>query len=275
MSVPVGLEKINFKTRTRTRVDEPVASEAPVNIFVNDSYVITLLATPEYKKELALGWLFDEGVLQSLAEIRQIIVSEDRITVHTLSPITDKRLKVSGVSRIITTAGGLSVEKFLKIIEENLWQPVTSDYSIEAEVLMRMTYKLDESHLYRRTGGGHVAALFEDGRFIALAEDIGRHNTIDKVIGMSLQAHVNFSRSVLVCSGRQPADMVLKAARMQIPIVVSQAAPIQSGVIAADRTGVTLVCFVRDRQMNVYTHPHRVVTTDFRRESVESEYVKP
>jgi FdhD protein len=122
-----------------------------------------------------------------------------------------------------------------------------------------MTQKLDEGTVYKLTGGVHVAALFEEGRFVAIAEDVGRHNTIDKVIGIGIQANINFSHSVLVSSGRQPADMVLKAARVSIPIIVSIAGPIRSGIIAAKNTGVTLVCFARNHQLKIYTSPDRII----------------
>ena len=260
MSVIARVEKINIRSNTRKIVEEPVAMEAPVNILVNDDYVITLLATPEFKRELALGWLFDEGVLQSLDEVRQVVVNQDSVNVVTEHPIKEERLRVVGVSRLLTTACGLSASKFFRIIGEEGWQLVESNYKVKAGDIIKMTQKIDEGKLYRSTGGVHVAALFEEERLVALAEDVGRHNTIDKVVGIGIQSKVNFSNSVLVSSGRQPADMVLKAARMGIPIVVSIAAPIRSGVIAAEKTGVTLACFVRKQQMNVYTHPSRILT---------------
>jgi formate dehydrogenase accessory protein FdhD len=137
---------------------------------------------------------------------------------------------------------------------------VKSDYRVKAGVIIRMLQELDgRSKLFKLTGGTHASALFEDGRLVAFAEDVGRHNAIDKVMGIAVQSKVDFSRSVLVSSGRQPADMVLKAARMGIPILASKASPIRSGIIAAKKTGVTLICFVREHRMNVYTHESRVV----------------
>ncbi|MFX0210247.1 MAG: formate dehydrogenase accessory sulfurtransferase FdhD, partial [Candidatus Hodarchaeota archaeon] len=99
----------------------------------------------------------------------------------------------------------------------------------------------------------------EEGRLVALAEDVGRHNTIDKIMGIGILARIKFSNSVVVSSGRQPADMVLKVARMRIPLVVSLAGPIRSGIIAAQNTGLTLVCFVRQRQIKIYSHPDRIL----------------
>lgn len=262
MSVINCVKKIDTRLNIVSTVEEFVAIETPVNIFVNDNYVITLLATPEFQKELALGWLFDEGVLQSLGEIRQISVTQDNVNVMTKHPIKEEKLRVAGVSRLLTTACGLSARKFLGIINEAGRQLVKSKYEVKAGIIINMAKKLDESKLFRSTGGVHVAALFEEERFVAFAEDVGRHNTIDKVIGIGIQLKVNFANSVLISSGRQPADMVLKAATMGIPIVVSRGAPIRSGIIAAEKTGVTLACFVREQRMNVYTHSSRILTNN-------------
>jgi len=259
MSVIVRVEKINTRTCTREIVEEPVAMEAPLNVFVNDKYVITLLATPKLQKELALGWLFTEGVLQSLDEIKKVVKNQDYVKVMTRQPINGETLRAVGVTKILTTACGLSVSKFLKTISEGGKQMVKSDYKVESSDIVKMVQELDKSKLYRSTGGVHAAALFEEGKLVAFAEDVGRHNAVDKAVGIAIQSKVKFSRSILVSSGRQPADMVLKAAKMRIPIVVSIAGPIRSGIIAAEKTGVTLVCFVKKQEMKVYTHPGRIL----------------
>ncbi len=261
MSVVISLEKIDLNSNTRKMLEEPVALETPVNILVNDTYVVTLLASPNLMKELTLGWLFDEGVLHSLDEVKQVVVDADTVNVKTARSIQEGLLRVSGVSTLLTTACGLSADKFLRIISDESYQLVESDYKVKADVIMKMVQKLDEGRLFASTGGVHVAALFEKERLVALAEDVGRHNTIDKVVGIGILSKIDFSNSVLVSSGRQPADMVLKAARMGIPIVVSRAAPIRSGILVAEKAGVTLACFVRNRTMNVYTYHRRVITT--------------
>ena len=113
MSIRVNLEKIELDSNIRKNVEEPVAYEEPVNIFVNNIYVVTLLATPRYIRELAIGWIFTEGVLQSIQELKQVIVDSDSANILTKNPIDKNKLQVSGVSRLITTACGLTTEKFL------------------------------------------------------------------------------------------------------------------------------------------------------------------
>ncbi len=260
MSISVKAERIELLTGARKTIEEPVAAEVPINIYVNERYLITLLATPRLQKELALGWLFDEGVLQSLDGIKEVTVNQNDVAVTTKEPLQEERLHVVGVTRILTTACGLSVSKFLKVMGETGKAFIRSDYKVRAGDIIRMIEELDDrSKLFKLTGGTHASALFEEGRLVALAEDIGRHNAIDKVIGKAVQSKVGFSRCVLVSSGRQPADMVLKVARMGIPILASKASPIRSGIVAAEKTGVTLICFAREHRMNVYTYASRVI----------------
>lgn len=260
MSVAVHLEKIDLQSNTRRETTDVVAIETPLNIFVNEEYVITLLSTPSMQKELAIGWLFTEDVLHSVDQIAQLSNTQDTVKVVTHQPIEAKKLRAVSVSRLLITACGLSTRKFFQVIGRQDLSQISSDYHVQADQLPAMMEHLNQSQLFQTTGGIHAAALFQLNTFFVLAEDVGRHNAVDKVIGAGIQANIDFSRSILASSGRQPADMVLKAARMGIPIILSRAAPIRSGIIAADKTGVTLVCFLRDQRMNVYTHGNRILT---------------
>jgi FdhD protein len=113
---------------------------------------------------------------------------------------------------------------------------------------------------FRKTGGVHVAALYSaGGELLSLSEDVGRHNAVDKVIGDGVTKNLNFENSFLALSGRLSGDIVLKSARMRIPMVASLAAAINSGVEVAQRTGITLIGFVRGKRMNVYTYPERII----------------
>jgi FdhD protein len=117
---------------------------------------------------------------------------------------------------------------------------------------------ISKSIIFRNTGGVHSASIFIDRFLKGFAEDVGRHNAVDKVIGICLDNNVSLERAVLITSGRQTADIVMKAARCRIPFTVSMRAPLSSGVYAAKLTGVTLISFVRGRKMNVYSNPERI-----------------
>lgn len=186
----ISLEKIDLRSNTRARVKEPVALEAPTNIFLNGTYVITLLSTPKLRKELALGWLFDEGILRSLDEVKGVAVSQENVDVTTKLPLEEDRLQVVGVTRIVTTACGLSTKKFFEVIRGAGVSSVKSSYKIGARSIPKMIREFeDRSRVYRLTGGAHAAALFEEGRVVAFAEDIDRTFPPIKSRFLSMRSH--------------------------------------------------------------------------------------
>jgi FdhD protein len=138
--------------------------------------------------------------------------------------------------------------------------PVDSTFSITptavTQAIQQLNTKMD---IYRTTGGTHGAALADKGGTLHfIAEDVGRHNAVDRVIGKGLDADIDFGAMILVCSGRLTSDLVLKAAVARIPVLASISAAVDSGVELADAAGISLVGFVRGARMNVYTHPDRL-----------------
>jgi len=252
------VEKIDIRTGVREKVDDAVAVESPVNLYVNDEHVVTLMASPTQKKELAVGWLLDEGIIPTLDEIKDVWVKNNDVKIKTRTDIK-VRIKTAQVAKLVTTACG-STDDFLKLLDRMEKPLVKSDYSLRAEEVLAMVQELNrKSKILWTIAGTHSASLFSNGNMVAFAEDVGRHNAMDKVIGVAALSNIDFSKSVLISSGRQPADMVLKAARVGIPIVVSVRGPIESGIIAAEKTGITLICFARGQRMNVYTFPNRII----------------
>ncbi len=257
----LGTEKINLNSRRRRRSKGFIAMEPPVNIFVNDEYVITLLATPSLQKELALGWLFTERVIRSLKDVRSAKLSGDNVNVITKAPVEKENLRAVGATRIMTSSCGMSAVKFMRAIYEKGGPPIKSDYKIKVDDVVRMVRKFNElAKLHQLTKGVHVSVIFEDGRLVAFAEDVGRHNATDKAIGLALTKKANFSHCVSISSGRQPADMVLKASRSGIPIIVSLARPINSGIIVAKNTGITLASLADEPEIEIYTCPERILS---------------
>lgn len=133
--------------------------------------------------------------------------------------------------------------------------------SIERGTISKsMSDMLQNAQTWKRTGGVHVAALYDlKGKLLHIAEDIGKGNAIDKVIGKAAISGADFSNSMLLSTGRMAGFLVLKAVKAGIPIAVSRGAPIASGIEAAKNGGLTLVCFARGKKMNVYTHGERIL----------------
>lgn len=242
-------------------VDELIAVEAPVNIYVNDQHVVTLFSLPTQLKELGVGWVLSQAIVKSINGITDVEVRENNVKIS-CSCKAEARIKAAGIMKVVDSSCGSTIEDFLFLIDRMIKPFVNSDYRVRAETILRFVKVLNEkSTLFKLTGGTHSAAIFHEEKLIAFAEDVGRHNAVDKVIGAAAEKKVDFSKCAIASSGRQPANMVLKAARVGIPIVASIAAPIASGVDAALKTGVTLICFVRGQRMNVYSSPERVKMT--------------
>ena len=257
-SVKVKIKKINVRERSVKSVSDCVVVESPVFVYANGYHVATLFCLPTLLRELGVGWLFSQSIVKSLDEITNVTVRKNHVKIVCSSKI-EARIKTSKTTKTIDSSCGSTEEDFLFLIDRMTKPFVKSEYRVEAEKVLEFVRVLNEkSSLFKLTGGTHSAAIFHKGKLVAFAEDVGRHNAVDKAIGVAAFKKVNFSDCVIASSGRQPAKMVLKAARVGVPIIASIAGPVSSGIDAARRTGVTLICFVRGERMNIYSYPERV-----------------
>jgi len=240
-------------------IDDDVAADRVLEVFVGNEYFRTFLCSPGLERELALGHLLAQGVIDSADEIEHIHSKESRVSVI-LKTNRLSRLEASKIDRLITISCG-AVTSQTNLLTRLRPPHTYSSLHISAARILELVRDLNlRSQVFKATGGTHSAMLCdENGKVLAYAEDVGRHNAVDKVIGIVAFMKHDFSQCILVSSGRQSGDMVLKAATAGVPIVVSQAAPLDSGIKVALDTGVTLVCFVRGRRMNIYTGPERIL----------------
>jgi len=241
--------KVNLRARMREKLRDPVAIDSPFNLYLNGEYVATIFALPVKLKELAVGYLMDEGILKSKEEIANIRIKRSDIKVKAKSPV---KIRPHALHSFV---------KAFPHVQDGLKNCVTVKVNVSSKQILQMILKLNRlSTTFKATGGTHSAAIFRlnNGKMVSFAEDVGRHNTVDKVIGESILSGVNLSRCLLASTARQSASMVLKTARVGIPVVVSKASPLFSGIHVAEKTGITLICFVRGHRMNIYTHQERV-----------------
>ena len=260
-SIEAKVKKINLREKSVKFADELIAVEAPVGIYVNNQHVVTLFSLPTQLKELGIGWLLSQAIVKSIDEIVNVQVKENNVKISCSGKV-ETRIKAAKTMRIVDSSCGSTTDDFLFLVDRVTNPFADSDYGVKAEEILQFVKVLNEkSTLFKLTGGTHSAAIFHEERLVAFAEDIGRHNAVDKVIGAAAEKRVGFSKCAIVSSGRQPANMVSKAARVGIPIVASIAGPVYSGVDIAIKTGVTLICFVRGQRMNIYSYPERVEVT--------------
>jgi formate dehydrogenase accessory protein FdhD len=228
---------------------DEVALERDLRLVINDRVIASVKLSPGHEREFALGYCLGEGFVKSVSAIRSIEVGDAEIRV-----LADESF-LEAYERYISSECLTGWRSRIK--EEGI--KVSSEAKFSAgEIFENMRRMQEQSALWRRTGGVHSAALVSSEAFL-LVEDVSRHVAIDKIIGLAAEHGIDFEHSYILTSGRMPGDMVIKAARVGVPLIASRTAPIFSGILAAERTGLTLIGFVRGKRMNIYTHAWRVV----------------
>ena len=233
-----------------------VIAEGPLNIQV-DGTPYTLLRTPGSDRELGVGFLFTEGLIEGLDDIMLLSECPDApnaFTVKTSVPKDKPRRTL-----VITSSCGLCGREdigaligSLGRIEGDCRMPLERIYQVPA-----MVRKMQP--LFGSTGGAHASALIRrDGRIECVKEDVGRHNAMDKLIGYSLLQQLSLDDVSVFLSGRTSIEMVIKAGRARIPILLAVGAATDAAVEAADRLGITLCGFLRGEEFSVYTHAWRI-----------------
>ncbi len=231
------------------RLDEvkgDVVREQPLTVYVNGERFLTLLCSPFQLEPLVLGYLWMEKVITGLDEVAELQISEvdGRAEVTLRQPVTlpTERILTSGCG------GGITFR-----IDPRLFPRITSDVRVSpADLGNRMHDLLREAVHYHASRGIHGAALADRDRLLLVAEDVGRHNAVDKLMGLALQRGIATTDRILLSTGRVSSEMLLKAARMSVPIVASRTSPTEMAVALAEQLGVTVVGYLRGESLNLY-----------------------
>ncbi|MDT8305737.1 MAG: formate dehydrogenase accessory sulfurtransferase FdhD [Anaerolineae bacterium] len=234
-------------------VDKAVIEEGQVCISVNGQELVTLMCTPFNLEELALGFLCAEGVISGPDDIHILTVSRHERCV-------DVWLRDAAYTpptrRIITSGcgGGVAFEEISRLHE-----PLSSTTTITPAQIRTLMQSLHESAvLYNEVRGVHTSALADDQRLLLVAQDIGRHNTIDRLWGQALQQGLSTRDKVILASGRISSEMLNKAAKMHVPVVISRTSPTSLSVELGQAWGVTVIGYARGRNFRVYATPGRI-----------------
>jgi FdhD protein len=256
----VKMTRLDLESRKAEETLDDIAEEVPLQVTVNDAYSFVIWSSPSQFKELAVGHLYVDDILHDVDEIQAI--NEDRsknLCKVTLKPIVDldERLKTRRrgtriIPLIKTSTAAYQHDDKLSIVKSKL--------TIRAQAILDAIEQMNTiAKGFKKTGGLHDSGIFKaDGTMVAFSEDVGRHNTVDKVIGEALLKKINFNECFMFITGRVPGDMIYKAAKVGLPIVASVAAVLNSGVASAEKANITLVGFVRGKRMNIYTYPERI-----------------
>ncbi len=240
-------------------IEDQVIREVPVTLFLNDEELVTLVCSPDHLEELAVGFLCSEGILQKRTDLMGVFIrpEEGLIWVETSRPVPGRK---NFLKRYITTCCGRGRTSFYFINDARGISPVTSSLIIRADSILNFARELEEeAAMFQSTGGTHGAALYSQNERLLFYEDIGRHNAVDKIFGRAFLDDMDLRDKLLVFSGRVSSEILVKVARMGIPILIARGAPTDLALEMAKAVGITVVGFARDDRMNIYTHGERVI----------------
>lgn len=245
----------NGVTRSTTAL---VVVEIPLTVYVNDTELATLICSPGGHRELAVGFLLSEGLLQDYSDIKSITYNEQDslLWVDTVAPVPQLE---NFLRRQIASCCGKGRATLYYINDARKLKPVQSGHIFEAAHLLHLIGLLEEkSSTFRKTGGVHSAALGDSKGMLARYEDIGRHNAVDRVLGYAFLNKIDPADKCLLLSGRISSEILIKAAHYGIPVVVSRSAPTFLAVELADEFNLALVGFARGERLTVYSHTEKV-----------------
>ncbi|HXL37643.1 MAG TPA: formate dehydrogenase accessory sulfurtransferase FdhD [Ktedonobacteraceae bacterium] len=263
----------HWKEHLQEQREDHVTVEEPFEVRVNHRNLAIIMRTPGHDRELAMGFLFTERVIHQADDVHAIEDAMDEdglplanvVNVH-LHPnekqdsltFVDKFERHFAVSASCGLCGKNSIDD-LMLTAPSLKE---EDLRISTSCIYELTRQLRTGQdVFTHTGGLHAAGLFnETGELCLLREDVGRHNAVDKIIGHGLLHNtLPYSRHILVVSGRTSYEIIQKALFARIPCIAAISAPSSMAIELADQAGITLIGFLRDHAMNVYTHAERIV----------------
>lgn len=248
----VHYEKYEF--RKWESLDGETIVETPVSLTVNGQVWLTFMCTPVDLEAMAVGFLYNENIIETMDEVEDVRVCEhgDNVDVwlnRSVEQPTSWR-RTSGCT------GGVTAVDALARVDVSFHgdQP-----RVGPEALGHLLEQFFESQvLYRETGGVHTSALSDGEKIVISAEDIGRHNTLDKIAGLCLMQGISPKTRILLTTGRISSEMLQKAARMNVPVLISRTSPSSLSIEMAERYGITLVGYARTHRFNVYANLQRI-----------------
>lgn len=243
-----------------------VVMEVPLVVFVNGRHALTAMVSPTMLEEFVTGFLYTERIIRKLEDIESLHIEESR------ERNRDNNEKINGASTL--SASVLTKDPFsimlsgktvlsgcggdTSYVDADRLPKIQSDMVTDISTIKSIMKETLVSELHTRTGGIHIVGLFGPEGNICVIEDIGRHNALDRTIGYGLKHGVDFSRTIVTCSGRLSSEMVRKCLMANIPVIASRGATTTLAISMGEQSGLTIIGFVRSQKMNIYTGAERI-----------------
>jgi len=227
--------------------EDKIVKEYPLEIIINGEKKYFCMRMPGMDYDLALGLLFSDGIISAVSDVEQYETDENRISLKV------KGSAPAGFKKIYSSSGTMFSEEL-----------VAPGARIEGGITPEKIFEIQQDFfklqkVFDKTGGVHASAFYSSGgELISFAEDIGRHNALDKCMGRALASGMAGDIFLVMLSSRLSFEMIRKSYRTGAAVVAGVSAPTSAAVITAEQTGVTLIGFLRGKTFNLYTHPERI-----------------
>lgn len=249
---------INFRDGAYAEEEASIVREIPLAIFVCGREIISLLTIPDDLENLAVGFLYLEGLIQGIDEVRSIDFEEDRGVINVDMVHGEAVTEFLARKRTITSGCGKGTT-FHNVLDTFSFLRIASGPVLAPDRIFALFRSLNErSLLYRETRCVHNVALCSNEEVLIFREDIGRHNALDKICGECLRTGIEPGDKVIVTTGRVTSEIVIKVGRMGVPIILSRSSPSSQALALADSAGITVVGRIRRGKFTVFTHPERI-----------------
>ena len=229
--------------------------ETPVSLTVNGEVWTTFMCTPVHLEAMMVGFLFNEGVINNMDEVADARICEhgDNVDVWITHDVSkpDSWTRTSGCTGGVTAVASIERPQPVSVSDEFNLSPGQINHLVEL--------LFESQELYRETGGVHTSALSDGDNVLLSAEDIGRHNTLDKIAGLCLMENIWPSKRILVTTGRISSEMLQKGVRMGAKVIASRTSPSSMSIELAEAWGITLIGYARRNRFNLYASPERIL----------------
>jgi len=238
--------------------DQWVIKEQPVTLYLNQREVVTLLCAGHHLDELAVGFFHGEGFLKSRADLQNVHIDGSTGKVE-VTVGGDSALVESLWQKRTVTSGCGKGSLFYYSIDALLSKPVVSSLTFSPQTVRERVEDLNHlSETYRRTHGVHNTALASPDRIVLFRDDIGRHNAVDMIVGHAFLHHIDLHDMLLITTGRLTSEILIKAAKVGIPVLISRNTATSLAVELAKSLNITLIGYVRAGRFTVYSGSQRI-----------------
>ena len=249
---------IRYENGQLFETEDFYVTEFPLTIMVNGEEFATIICSPTNMEELVLRFLASEGAILKRDELKSIQIDDSKGFAHVeLTKSLGDRFEYS-TKRMIASCCGKSREFYFHN-DAAIAKTSMSKIELHPQQILRMMTQLQSaSVIFKQTGGLHNAAISDGNTFFEHRQDIGRHNALDKLYGYCIQRHISVRDKVLIFSGRISSEILIKAAKIGVGVILSKSAPTTLAVQLAKDLNITAIGFIRDGNFNIYSHPERI-----------------